>query len=299
MRTLYGIGGERRLAEYELDWLPGYEGSQPVRVGNAASSQLQLDVWGEVMDALSVARRMKLVEADDSWSLQRTLLEYLETIWRGPDAGIWEVRGPKRHFTHSKVMAWVAFDRAVKAIEQEGLEGPLDRWRSVRDEVHASVCANGFDPERGTFVQHYGGKDLDASLLMIALVGFLPPSDPRVVATIAAVERELVVDGLVARYTPSADLDGQTPREGAFLPCSFWLVDNFVLQGRKDEARALFERLLSLCNDVGLLSEEYDTASRRMVGNFPQAFSHVSLINSARNLEGARGPATHRTGGKP
>ena len=297
MRTLYGVAGERRIEERELDWLPGYENSRPVRVGNAASSQLQLDVWGEVMDALHVARRTKLVADDaDSWSLQRALVEYLESLWREPDEGIWEVRGPRRHFTHSKVMAWVAFARAVTAIEEDGLAGPLEHWRSIRDEIHASVCANGFDAERGVFVQYYGGKEVDASLLMMGLVGFLPSNDPRIVATIEAVEKHLLVNGFVARYAPNTDLDGQAAHEGVFLPCSFWLVDNYVLQGRQEEAKALFERLLALCNDVGLLSEEYDPVARRMLGNFPQAFSHVSLINSARNLAGTSGPAEHRTG---
>jgi GH15 family glucan-1,4-alpha-glucosidase len=216
-------------------------------------------------------------------------------VWREPDAGIWEVRGPTRNFTHSKFMVWVAFDRAVKSVEEHGLPGPVARWRAVRDAVHASVCTEGFDHERGIFVQYYGGRGVDASLLMMALVGFLPPSDPRVVSTVQAIEKELLIGGLVARYSPRRELDGQTEREGVFLPCSFWLVDNYVLQGRQEEARALFERLLGLRNDVGLLSEEYDPGAGRLLGNFPQAFSHVSLVNSARNLSGASGPAVHRT----
>jgi GH15 family glucan-1,4-alpha-glucosidase len=294
LQTMYGIAGERRLSEYELAWLPGYEASRPVRIGNAASEQLQLDVWGELMDALHLARRTRLGHGTEGWSLQRKLVEYLETIWQKPDEGIWEVRGPRRHFTHSKVMAWVALDRAVKAIEEYGLGGPADRWRACRDDIHASVCREGYDPERGSFVQYYGGRDLDASLLMIPMVGFLPPDDERVRGTVRAIERELAVDGFIARYSPRRDVDGLVGGEGAFLPCSFWLADNYVLQGRQEEARELFERLLGLCNDVGLLSEEYDPVARRLVGNFPQAFSHVSLVNTARNLTAERGPAAHR-----
>jgi GH15 family glucan-1,4-alpha-glucosidase len=246
------------------------------------------------MDALHLARRTRLGHGTEGWSLQRKLVEYLETIWQKPDEGIWEVRGPRRHFTHSKVMAWVALDRAVKAIEEYGLGGPADRWRACRDDIHASVCREGYDPERGSFVQYYGGRDLDASLLMIPMVGFLPPDDERVRGTVRAIERELAVDGFIARYSPRRDVDGLVGGEGAFLPCSFWLADNYVLQGRQEEARELFERLLGLCNDVGLLSEEYDPVARRLVGNFPQAFSHVSLVNTARNLTAERGPAAHR-----
>lgn len=284
LQIMYGLSGERRLPELELDWLPGYEGSKPVRVGNAAANQLQLDIWGELMDAFHLARRSELSPATDDWSLQRELCEYLETIWSEPDEGIWEIRGPRRHFTHSKVMAWVAFDRAVQAIEQHGLDGPLERWRALRDEIHACVCEHGFDSERGTFTQSFDSKELDASLLMIPIVGFLPASDPRVAGTIAAIERDLLHDGFVARYRPRESLDGQPVGEGVFLPCSFWLVDNYLLQDRGKEARELFERLLALCNDVGLLSEEYDPKTRRHLGNFPQAFSHVSLVNTARNM---------------
>ena len=298
MRTLYGIGGERRLDEYELAELPGYDGSRPVRVGNAASGQHQLDIWGEVMDALYVARKLKLVLEDDSWDFQCALLEHLASIWREPDQGIWEVRGPRRHFTHSKFMAWVAFDRAVRSVEEDGLSGPVERWRAERDELHASVCENGFDKERGTFVQYFGAKVVDASLLMMPLVGFLPADEPRVIGTVRAIEKDLIINGFVARYAPETDLDGQVGDEGAFLPCSFWLVDNYVLQGRHEEGRELFERLLALRNDVGLLSEEYDSTRKRMVGNFPQAFSHVSLINSARNLAKHEGPAAQRQGGR-
>jgi GH15 family glucan-1,4-alpha-glucosidase len=296
LQTLYGLAGERRHPEYELEWLPGYEGSAPVRVGNAASGQLQIDVWGEVMDALYLARRMSLKDAADSWPLEQNLLEHLVTLWRQPDEGIWEVRGPRRHFTHSKVMAWVAFDRAIRSTEEYGLSGPVERWRQARAELHTSVCEHGWSKARGTFVQHYDGDAVDSSLLMIALVGFLPARDPRVVSTVQAIERDLMRNGFVERYSPLPELDGQVGTEGVFLPCSFWLVDNYVLQGRWSDANALFERLIGLANDVGLLSEEYDPLKHRLLGNFPQAFSHVSLINSARNLASSAGPAQHRGG---
>jgi GH15 family glucan-1,4-alpha-glucosidase len=294
LQIMYGLGGERRLPELTLDWLPGYEGSRPVRIGNAASRQLQLDVYGEVMDALHLSRRVGLADEQASWALQRNLMEYLETIWNEPDEGIWEVRGRRRDFTHSKVMAWVAMDRAVKAIEQFGTEGPLDRWRAVRDQIHESVCRHGYDAELGSFVQSYGSKEVDASLLHIPLVGFLPPEDPRVRGTIAAIEKRLLRDGFVDRYETRSGVDGLPPGEGAFLPCSFWLADNYVLQGRREEARALFERLIGLSNDVGLLSEEYDPRTRRLLGNFPQALSHVALVNTALNLSRAEGPALDR-----
>ena len=297
LQILYGLAGERRIPEMELDWLPGYEGSRPVRVGNAAARQLQLDVYGEVMDALHLARRAGLADEQAGWALQRALMNYLETIWEGPDEGIWEVRGPRQHFTHSKVMAWVAFDRAVKGIEQFGLQGPLDRWRAVRERIHAQVCDRGFDAASNSFVQAYESKEIDASLLLLPLVGFLPPDDARVLGTVARVERELLRDGFVARYVTHSGVDGLPPGEGAFLACSFWLVDNYVLQGRRAEATALFERLAGLVNDVGLLAEEYDPVARRQVGNFPQAFSHVSLVNSALNLAAADGPAQHRSSG--
>jgi GH15 family glucan-1,4-alpha-glucosidase len=294
IQIMYGLAGERRLPELILDWLPGYEGSRPVRIGNAASRQLQLDVYGEVMAALHLSRRVGLAYEQASWALQRNLMEYLETIWNEPDEGIWEVRGPRRHFTHSKVMAWVAFDRAIKTVEQFGTEGPLDRWRALRDEIHDSVCRHGYDPELGSFVQAYGSKELDASLLLIPLVGFLPSHDPRVRGTVAAVEKRLLRGGFVDRYETLSGVDGLPPGEGAFLPCSFWLADNYVLQGRREEARALFERLAGLANDVGLLSEEYDPEAQRLVGNFPQAFSHVSLVNTALNLSRPEGPAEDR-----
>lgn len=294
LHIMYGMHGERRLTELELPWLSGYEKSRPVRVGNAASSQFQLDVYGEVMDALHLARRRGLQNDPDAWALQQALLGHLETAWREPDEGIWEVRGPRRHFTHSKVMAWVAFDRAVKAIEQFGESGPLDRWRQLRDEVHAEVCQKGFDPSRNTFTQYYGSHELDASLLMIPLVGFLPANDPRVVGTVAAIERELMRNGFVRRYITHEHIDGLPPGEGVFLACTFWLADNLALQGRREDATRIFERLLGLRNDLGLLAEQYDPEQRRQLGNFPQAFSHVMLINTARNLARERGPAEER-----
>jgi GH15 family glucan-1,4-alpha-glucosidase len=303
LQIMYGAAGERRLTELELDWLPGYEGSRPVRIGNAASGQFQLDVYGEIMDALHQARRRGLEANEAAWSLQRTLLEFLESAWRQPDEGIWEVRGPRRHFTHSKVMAWVALDRSVQAVERFGEDGPVGRWRALRDEIHQEVCREGFDSERQTFTQYYGSSELDAALLMVPLVGFLPADDPRVRGTAAAVERELCPDGLVMRYSqPDAGpsegnpVDGLPAGEGAFLACSFWLADNLALFGRRRDATDLFERLLDLRNDVGLLAEQYDPAARRLVGNFPQAFSHVGLINTAHNLSEGEGPAEHRRG---
>jgi len=294
LNIMYGLAGERRLTELEIRWLPGYEGSAPVRTGNAAHQQFQLDVYGEVMDALYVARREGLQPDENAWRVQKALIEFLESAWTKPDEGIWEVRGPRRHFTHSKVMAWVAVDRTVKAIERFGLKGPVERWRKLCSAIHDEVCRKGFDTERNTFVQFYGGKELDASLLMIPLVGFLSPDDPRVRGTIAAIQSDLVRDGFVARYNPKEEVDGLPPGEGVFLPCTFWLADNLALQGRLSDAQQLFERLLNLCNDVGLLSEEYDSEKHRLVGNFPQAFTHVSLINTACNLSRATGPAKDR-----
>ena len=291
LQIMYGPAGERRLHEQELEWLSGYEGSRPVRIGNAAAGQLQLDVYGEVLDALHQAGRVGLPSNPISWQLQRKLLQFLETAWRLPDEGLWEVRGPRRHFVHSKVMCWVAFDRGVKAVEEHGHEGPGDRWRAIRDEIHAEVCRDGFDPELGAFVQSYGSKKLDASLLMVPLVGFLPPHDERVAGTVAAVERTLLRDGFVLRYETDDEHDGLPPGEGAFLACTFWLVDNYALAGRLDEARSVFERLLALCNDLGLLAEEYDPERRRQVGNYPQAFSHIGLVNSAYNLTHATAAA--------
>lgn len=258
LNIMYGVAGERRLPELELDWLPGYEGSTPVRIGNAAHRQFQLDVFGEVLDALHVARRSGLHPDENAWRVEQALLKFLESAWREPDEGIWEVRGPRRHFTHSKVMAWVAVDRAVKAVERFGLSGPVERWRGLRATIHEEVCRRGFDVQRNTFVQYYGGKELDASLLMIPLVGFLPAGDSRVRGTVEAIARELTADGLVLRYSTNQNVDGLPPGEGAFLACSFWLADNLAMMGREGEARAVFERLLGLRNDVGLLSEEYD-----------------------------------------
>ncbi|HKA45649.1 MAG TPA: glycoside hydrolase family 15 protein [Burkholderiales bacterium] len=284
LQTLYSVTGERRLREYELGWLPGYEGSAPVRVGNAASTQFQLDVYGEVMDTLHLARVAGFEPGPAAWRIQAALLRFLESHWQQPDEGIWEVRGPRRHFTHSKVMAWVAFDRAVKDVEAFGLEGPVERWRQVRDAIHAQVCAEGYDARGNTFVQSYGSRQLDASLLLIPQVGFLPPDDPRVRGTHDAIARHLVVDGLVLRYSTATGVDALPPGEGAFLPCSFWFADSLALTGRRKEGEALFERLLELRNDVGMLAEEYDAQARRMVGNFPQALTHMALINTARLL---------------
>ncbi|MBA2615912.1 MAG: glycoside hydrolase family 15 protein [Actinobacteria bacterium] len=297
LQIMYGAAGERRLTELEIPWLPGYEGSKPVRTGNAASDQLQLDVYGEVLDAMHQARRAGLEPYDTAWSLQVKMLDYLEDLWRMPDEGIWEVRGPRRDFVHSKVMAWVAFDRAVKAVERYERPGDVERWKRCRHEIHQEVCREGFDTELGSFVQSYGSKILDASLLMIPLVGFLPAEDPRVRGTIEAVERELCSDGFVLRYpidAEVAEVDGLPPGEGAFLPCTFWLADCLFLLGRHDEARRTFEKLLALRNDLGLLSEEYDPHAKRLVGNFPQAFTHVGLVNTAYNLSKPGGAAEER-----
>jgi GH15 family glucan-1,4-alpha-glucosidase len=295
IQTLYGLGGERLLREWEIDWLPGYAESRPVRIGNAAHEQLQLDVFGEVMDALHQAARGGIAKDSFEWPFQKELLAHLEQIWARPDEGIWEVRGGPQHFTFSKVMAWVAFDRAVKSVEELGLDGPVDHWRTLQRQIHADVCEKGFDRELGCFVQAYGSKQLDASLLLMPSTGFLPPSDPRVEGTIEAIARGLMCDGLVMRYDTAATDDGLPPGEGAFIACSFWLADAFVLLGRLDEARALFERLLTIRNDVGLLAEEYDPRERRQVGNFPQAFSHVALVNTAHNLTRATKPVHQRS----
>jgi GH15 family glucan-1,4-alpha-glucosidase len=288
LQIMYGPAGERRLDEWEADWLSGYEGAAPVRIGNAAAGQLQLDVYGEVMSALFDSARAGDVVSESAWDLEKALLEFIETGWQQPDDGIWEVRGPRRHFTHSKVMAWVAVDRAVRSVEECGLEGPVDRWRALRDEIHAEVCAKGFNTDVGSFTQYYGSTALDASLLMIPLVGFLPPEDDRVRSTIEAIERDLTEDGFVLRYRADEAnaVDGLSGHEGAFLACSFWLADCLYLIGRVDDAKALFGRLLALRNDLGLLAEEYDARAKRQVGNFPQAFSHVSLVNAAYNLSG-------------
>jgi GH15 family glucan-1,4-alpha-glucosidase len=298
LQVLYGLGGERNIPERTLPWLSGYDGAKPVRAGNAATGQLQLDIYGEVLDALYQSRKRRLVVDAADWMLQCELLKHLEKIWELPDEGIWEVRGPRRHFTYSKIMTWVAFDRAVKSIEEFGFVGPLDHWRRLRQRIHDDVCAKGFDPELGAFTQSYGGKELDASLLMIALAGFLPPEDDRVRGTVEAIERRLMVGGFVRRYDTQTVKDGLPGGEGVFLACSFWLVDNLVLLGRLDDAHRLFEGLLALRNDLGLLSEEYDPGAKRLVGNFPQAFSHIALINSAYNLVRAEKPAEQRSGAK-
>jgi GH15 family glucan-1,4-alpha-glucosidase len=289
LQIMYGVGGERRLPELELDWLPGYQGASPVRTGNAAARQFQLDVYGEVLDCLHHARHVGLADDPQAWNLTLQLMEFLEGAWSDPDEGLWEVRGPRRHFTHSKVMAWVAADRAVKAVERFSMSGPADRWRALRDEIHRDVCENAWDDDRRSFVQYYGADQVDAALLMLAQVGFLPPRDQRILGTVAAIERDLMVDGFVHRY-PTDDagsVDGLPAGEGAFLPCTFWLADNWAMQGRLDEARSLFERLLSLRTDCGLLAEEYDAGARRLVGHVPQAWSHVSLVNTAQALSRA------------
>jgi GH15 family glucan-1,4-alpha-glucosidase len=299
LQIVYGLRGERRLTEMDVPWLAGYEGSTPVRVGNDAHGQFQLDVYGEVVDLLYTSHRFGIEVTDDEWALVTNIVEVVERRWREPDRGLWEVRGDPRHFTHSKVMAWVALDRAVTGIERYALPGPLERWRAARDAIHADVCAHAFDAKRDTFTQSYGSHALDASTLLIPLVGFLPWDDPRVRGTVAAVERELMRDGFVRRYSqgPGETSDGLPPGEGAFLACSFWLVDNYVLAGRRAEAEALYARLAALCNDVGLLAEEYDPHARRQVGNVPQAFSHVGLINSAFNLWHTERPASTRGDG--
>jgi GH15 family glucan-1,4-alpha-glucosidase len=297
LQIMYGVAGERRLDEYEVPWLPGYENSAPVRIGNAAAGQVQLDVYGEVLDALYVARKAGLAYDARSWSVECAMVGHLEKIWDQPDDGIWEVRGGRRHFTHSKVMAWVAFDRVVRSATEFGLEGPVDHWRQVRDAIHDQVCERGFDVAQNSFVQSYGSSALDASLLLIAVVGFLPPQDPRILGTLAAIERGLLHDGLVLRYDTGDSKDGLPPGEGAFLACTFWLADNYLLQNRVDEAQAVFDRLLAYRNDVGLLAEEYDPVARRQLGNFPQAFSHLALINTATGLAGRAGTAHQRATG--
>jgi len=299
LQIMYGPAGERRLTEWEVPWLPGYEGSKPVRVGNAASEQFQLDVYGEVIDALYVSRRSAIVDRDlHALDLILALLDFLEDAWKRPDEGIWEVRGPRQHFTHSKVMAWVAFDRVVRGLHEFGAEDDVhaaDRFAAIRDEIHTEVCAKAYDDDRKTFVQSYGSSNLDAALLMIPLVGFLPATDERMQGTVAAIQRELTTDGFVRRYTTETAVDGLPPGEGVFLPCTFWMADNLALMGRVDEARALYERLIGLSNDVGLLAEEYDPESGRQLGNFPQAFTHVALANSGSNLSRVVGPAHQRS----
>ncbi len=300
MQIMYGVAGERRLTEYEIPWLPGYADSRPVRIGNAAHEQLQLDVYGELMDALYACHRYGLEASPFAWDLQQQLLGYLETIWERPDQGMWEVRGAPRHFTFSKIMCWVAFDRGIKSIEQVGLDGPSERWKEVRDTIARQILERAYDPERNTFVQYYGAQDLDASLLLIPQLGFLPPDDPRVCGTIAAVERELVRDGFVCRYPSRPGADGLPGGEGAFLACSFWLANSLALIGRRDDAIVLFERLLAVRNDLGLLAEEYDPVAKRFLGNFPQAFSHTAIVNTAAHLaEIETASAARGTAGEP
>ena len=294
MQIMYGLAGERQLPETELPWLCGYANSRPVRIGNGAHQQIQLDVYGELMDALHHSRRNALAPDVSGWDLQKAVLEHLEAVWREPDHGIWEVRSEPRHFTYSKVMAWVAFDRTIKSARAFRLDGPVEHWCKIRDAICEDVIKNAFDAKLGTFVGAYGSQELDASLLLLPAVGFIPAQDPRMSATIAAIEHKLMRDGLVMRYDTGKSDDGLPPGEGMFLACSFWLVDAYILLGKIDRAKALFDRLVSLCNDVGLLSEEYDLQGKRMVGNFPQAFSHLALVTSACNLSDYKGPADHR-----
>ncbi|OLT12453.1 glucoamylase [Actinomadura sp. CNU-125] len=295
LQIMYGIDGTRRLPEYELDWLGGYEGAAPVRIGNAASGQFQLDVWGEVLDGLHLAREARIEAEETAWDVQRALLDFLEGHWDDPDDSLWEVRGDPRHFVHSKVLAWAGVDRGVRAVERYGMDGPADRWKALRDRIHRDVCENGYDSRRNTFTQFYGSDGLDAATLLIPQVGFLPWGDPRVVGTVEAVERDLYRDGFVLRYDTSGGVDGLPGHEGAFLACTFWFADALHGIGRRDDAVELFERLLDLRNDVGLLSEEYDTVAGRQVGNTPQAYSHVGLVNTARHLSGTPAAARPRT----
>jgi GH15 family glucan-1,4-alpha-glucosidase len=296
VQIMYGLRGERRLTEWEVPWLPGYERSKPVRIGNAAATQLQLDIFGEVLDAFHQGRHGKLAVDKIAWAVQRALLDHLETIWDQPDEGIWEVRSGRKQYTYSKIMSWVAFDRAIKGVEESGLEGPVERWRALRGQIHEEICSRAFDTEMGAFVQSYGSKNLDASLLLIPAVGFLPPEDPRVHSTITAIEKHLLADGFVRRYDTVETRDGLPPGEGAFLACSFWLADSLLMTGRRAEALQLFERLLALRNDVGLLAEEYDPRTKRLVGNFPQALSHIALVTTAHNLTRSEKPVRQRSG---
>ncbi len=294
LQIMYGLRGERHLTELELEWLPGYEGSRPVRIGNAAHRQKQLDVFGELMDVMHLTRRLGIAASEDAWRVQSHVMKFLESAWKDPDEGIWEVRAQQRHFTHSKVMAWVAFDRAVAAIEKFGEQGPAARWRSIRDTIRDEVLEKGFNREVGAFVQYYGSSSTDASLLMLPTLGFIEADDPRMIGTVKLIRQELETGGFIRRYITDPAIDGLPHGEGVFLLCTFWLADYLALQGEYDEAEEIFERLLSLRNDVGLLAEQYDPAARRQLGNFPQAFSHVGLINTARNLARAGGPADER-----
>ncbi|HEX2893963.1 MAG TPA: glycoside hydrolase family 15 protein [Marmoricola sp.] len=297
MQLMYGVEGERRLTEHELDWLPGYAGSSPVRIGNAASEQFQLDVYGELMDALHQARTHGIPPDDTAWRVQQVLLDFLEGHWSEPDDGIWEMRGDRRHFVHSKVMAWAAVDRAVRGVEDFGLPGPVDQWKRLRQEIHDEVCDRGYDADRNTFTQYYGSRALDASVLLIGSVGFLPGSDKRYRGTIDAISDELCRDGFVSRYSmtrQSEKVDGLPPGEATFLPCTLWLADSYLLTGRKEKGREIFERVLGLSNDLGLLSEEYDPEQKRLVGNFPQALTHLGIVNTALDLHSDQGPSHRR-----
>jgi GH15 family glucan-1,4-alpha-glucosidase len=296
VQIMYGVAGERRLSEWEIDWLPGYEGSKPVRIGNAAADQIQLDVYGEVIDSFYQGLVGGLELGETGWALVKALLKELDGRWRKPDRGIWEARSEPRHYTFSKIMCWVAYDRAIRMAGEFGLEGPVDHWQQVRDRIHRDVCTNGFDAGLGSFVAWYGSDLLDSSLLLAPTTGFLPPRDPRILGTIKAVEKRMLVDGLVLRHDPRLTETGLSSGEGAFLACSFWLADAYALVGRRDEAEALLRRLMGLCNDVGLLSEEYSASLKRQLGNFPQAFSHVALINTAHNLTHSKKPAEQRSG---
>ena len=289
MQIMYGIMGQRRLLEWEADWLPGYEGSRPVRLGNAAHAQLQLDVYGELIDAFHQARMTELKLDDESWALEDTVLKHLAEVWDQPDHGIWERRGPPKHYVFSKVMAWVAFDRVIKSVEKFGFKAPVEDWRRLRDTIHRDVCAKGFDREINAFVESYGSKLLDASILLLPAVGFLPPNDPRVRGTLAAIEKHMIRDGFVLRHDPREVLSAEKqPIEGAFLACSLWLADAYVLVGELERAQTLFDRVLAVANDLGLLAEEYDSGARRQTGNFPQALTHIALINTAHNLDEVR-----------
>ena len=295
IQIMYGIGGESRIPETELGYLAGYEGSKPVRIGNAAAGQLQIDIYGELLDALYQSRKHGLTDDDDDWPVQITLLEHLETVWTQPDEGIWEIRGAPQHFVYSKVMAWVAFDRAIKTVEEFGLQGPVEKWRRLRDTIHADICEKGWNEKVGAFTQAYGSEAMDASILLAMLTGFLKHDDPRIRKTVEAVEKNLMKDGFVRRYNTDTGHDGLTGTEGAFIACSFWFVDNLTLIGRRDDARKMFQRLVALATDLGFLSEEYDIENKRLIGNFPQAFSHIALINSAFNLRDIKAPAEQRS----
>ena len=290
MQIMYGIFGQRRLIEWEADWLPGYEGARPVRIGNAAHAQLQLDVYGELLDVFHQSRMARLQLEDGSWAMECEFLKHLAKVWDQPDSGIWEIRGPGKHYVSSKIMSWVAFDRAIKSAEHFRFEAPLAEWKALRAAIHRDVCENGFDREQNAFVESYGAEVLDASILLLPSVGFLPCSDPRVKGTIAAIERHLMRGGFVLRHDPRRITDEKEPIEGAFLACSLWLADAYLLAGRIGDAHTMFERVVSVANDLGLLAEEYDPDAGRQTGNFPQALTHIALINTAHNLVSARQP---------